>query len=159
MAFSYRDVPVTFDRGTPLHKALQLVFQWQVPVVEWLNQALRRIHVLMNASHPLSGALLLPPPALTFVSAASAPACSITYAITAQSLTGELKWIAAGRIATDESRSAADSLAVGSFEEDKVDLMEVQQALPPVPEIYEPLPLAQEPVPPLFEIQAAEVNQ
>jgi len=57
MAFSYRDVPVTFDRGTPLHKALQLVFQWQVPVVEWLNQALRRIHVLMNASHPLSGSL------------------------------------------------------------------------------------------------------
>lgn len=35
--------------------------------------------------------------------------------------------------------------------------MEVQ--LPPVPEVSEPLPLAQEPVPPLFEIQAAEVNQ
>ena len=45
------------------------------------------------------------------------------------------------------------------FEEDKVDSMEVQQALPPVPEVSEPLPLAQEPVPPLFEIQAAEVNQ
>lgn len=59
-----------------------------------------------------------PRPALTFVSAASAPACSITYAITAQSLTGELKWIAAGRIATDESRSAADSLAVGSVPQD-----------------------------------------
>jgi len=50
-------------------------------------------------------------------------------------------------------------VAAFEFEEDKVDLMEVQQALPPVPEIYEPLPLAQEPVPPLFEIQAAEVNQ
>ena len=59
-----------------------------------------------------------PPPALTFVSAASAPACFTTYAITAQSLTGELKWIAAGRIATDESRSAADSLAVGSVPQD-----------------------------------------
>nr|GME06069.1 DNA-dependent RNA polymerase [Ipomoea batatas] len=57
LAFSYRGVPVTFDRGTPLHKALQLVFQWQVPVVEWLNQPLRRIHVLMNASHPLSSSL------------------------------------------------------------------------------------------------------
>lgn len=62
--------------------------------------------------------LVPPPPALTFVSAASAPACSTTYAITAQSLTGELKWIAAGRIATDESRSAADSLAVGSVPQD-----------------------------------------
>ncbi|WJZ97144.1 hypothetical protein VitviT2T_015774 [Vitis vinifera] len=112
MAFSYRGVPVAFDRGTLLHKVLLLVFQWQVPVVEWLNQPLRRIHLLMNASHPLSGALLLPPSALTFVSTASAPACSTTYAITAQSLTVELKWIAAGRIATDESRSAADSLAV-----------------------------------------------
>lgn len=37
--------------------------------------------------------------------------------------------------------------------------MEVQQALPPVPEASEPLPLAQEPVSPSFEIQAAEVNQ
>ncbi|KAK8499243.1 hypothetical protein V6N12_076093 [Hibiscus sabdariffa] len=45
------------------------------------------------------------------------------------------------------------------FEEDKVDSMEVQQALPPVPEASEPLPLAQEPVSPSFEIQAAEVNQ
>lgn len=35
--------------------------------------------------------------------------------------------------------------------------MEVQ--LPPVPEVSEPLPLAQEPVPPLFEIKASEVNQ
>ncbi|KAK8539327.1 hypothetical protein V6N12_042956 [Hibiscus sabdariffa] len=35
----------------------------------------------------------------------SAPACSTTYAITAQSLTGELKWIAVGRIATDESQT------------------------------------------------------
>ncbi|KAF5939466.1 hypothetical protein HYC85_023725 [Camellia sinensis] len=33
--------------------------------------------------------------------------------------------------------------------------MEVQ--LPPVPEVSEPLPLAEEPVPPLFEIQASEV--
>lgn len=43
------------------------------------------------------------PPALTFISAASAPTCFTTFAITAQSLTGKLKWIAAGRIATDES--------------------------------------------------------
>lgn len=57
MAFSYRGVPVAFDRGTLLHKVLLLVFQWQVPVVEWLNQPLRRIHLLMNASHPLSGSL------------------------------------------------------------------------------------------------------
>jgi len=50
-------------------------------------------------------------------------------------------------------------VAACEFEEDKVDSMEVQQALPPVPEVSEPLPLAQEPVPPLFEIQASEVNQ
>lgn len=37
--------------------------------------------------------------------------------------------------------------------------MDVQQALPPVSEAFEPLPLAQEPVSPSFEIQAAEVNQ
>lgn len=57
-------------------------------------------------------------PAEKGIQAASAPACSTTYAITAQSLTGELKWIAAGRIATDESRSAADSLAVRSVPQD-----------------------------------------
>ncbi|KAK8572925.1 hypothetical protein V6N12_028965 [Hibiscus sabdariffa] len=45
------------------------------------------------------------------------------------------------------------------FEEEKVNSMEVQQALPPVPKASEPLPLAQEPVSPSFEIQAAEVNQ
>ena len=50
-------------------------------------------------------------------------------------------------------------VAACEFEEDKVDSMEVQQALPPVPEVSEPLPLAQEPVPPLCEIQASEVNQ
>ncbi|KAE8663211.1 NADH dehydrogenase iron-sulfur protein 3 [Hibiscus syriacus] len=44
-------------------------------------------------------------------------------------------------------------------QEDKVDSMEVQQALPSVPEASEPLPLALEPVTPSFEIQAAEVNQ
>ena len=48
-------------------------------------------------------------------------------------------------------------VAACEFEEDKVDSMEVQ--LPPVPEVSEPLPLAEEPVPPLFEIQASEVNQ
>jgi hypothetical protein len=37
-------------------------------------------------------------PFFSFLSA-SAPACSTTYAITAQSLTGELKWTAAGIIA------------------------------------------------------------
>ena len=34
-------------------------------------------------------------------------------------------------------------VAACEFEEDKVDSMEVQQALPPVPEASEPLPLAQ----------------
>jgi hypothetical protein len=50
-------------------------------------------------------------------------------------------------------------VAACEFEEDKIDSMEVQQALPPVPEVSEPLPLAQEPVLPLFEIQASKVNQ
>ena len=49
-------------------------------------------------------------------------------------------------------------VAACEFEEDKVDSMEVQQALPPVPEVSEPLPLAQDSKP-LFEIQASEVNQ
>ncbi|GFS28170.1 hypothetical protein Acr_00g0000370 [Actinidia rufa] len=46
-------------------------------------------------------------------------------------------------------------VAACEFEEDKVDSMEVQQALPPVPEVSEPLPLAQDSKP-LFEIQASE---